>query len=201
MAEKKEQADPCTIVIFGASGDLTSRKLLPALHSLSCEGLLHPQTNVIGLAWTDLTEGAFRDFSTRASWSTRGSSPGARRSARAGLASQSGFPTSAANSKTSDTYAALARLLEQPREGYRDAGQCPFLPCHTAATLPGHRRPARPGRPQQGRPGGGGSLSRSPSAPTSKAPGGSTTSSSPFSPRVRSSGSITTSARKRSRTF
>src|SRR5512137_50833 len=56
MAEKNGQADPCTIVIFGASGDLTSRKLMPALHSLSCEGLLHPQTDVIGLALTDLSQ-------------------------------------------------------------------------------------------------------------------------------------------------
>ena len=38
MAEPKILADPCTIVIFGASGDLTSRKLVPALHSLSSRG-------------------------------------------------------------------------------------------------------------------------------------------------------------------
>ena len=30
--------DTVTIVIFGASGDLTRRKLVPALHSLACEG-------------------------------------------------------------------------------------------------------------------------------------------------------------------
>ncbi|MGI6367527.1 MAG: glucose-6-phosphate dehydrogenase [Anaerolineae bacterium] len=39
-----------TIFIFGASGDLTQRKLVPALHSLNCEGLLHPHTRIIGAA-------------------------------------------------------------------------------------------------------------------------------------------------------
>ncbi len=61
MSEPKTPADPCTVVIFGASGDLTARKLMPALHSLSCEGLLHPQTDIVGLALTDLSDGALRD--------------------------------------------------------------------------------------------------------------------------------------------
>ncbi len=39
-----------TIVIFGASGDLTRRKLVPALHSLACGGLLPSATRVIGVA-------------------------------------------------------------------------------------------------------------------------------------------------------
>jgi len=38
MAEPKILTDPCTIVIFGASGDLTWRKLVPALHSLPATG-------------------------------------------------------------------------------------------------------------------------------------------------------------------
>ena len=59
--ESKNQADPCTIVIFGASGDLTWRKLMPALHSLSCEGLLHRDTRVIGVARTALNWKAFQD--------------------------------------------------------------------------------------------------------------------------------------------
>jgi glucose-6-phosphate 1-dehydrogenase len=59
--EPKIQADACTIVIFGASGDLTWRKLLPALHSLSCEGLLHRDTRVIGVARTALNSKTFHD--------------------------------------------------------------------------------------------------------------------------------------------
>jgi glucose-6-phosphate 1-dehydrogenase len=52
---------PASIVIFGASGDLARRKLVPALHTLACEGLLHPSTRVIGLARTPLSNQAFRD--------------------------------------------------------------------------------------------------------------------------------------------
>jgi glucose-6-phosphate 1-dehydrogenase len=52
---------PATVVIFGASGDLTRRKLVPALHSLSCEGLLPPATRVVGVARTPFSSEAFRD--------------------------------------------------------------------------------------------------------------------------------------------
>ncbi len=50
MNQTNPKARPATIVIFGASGDLTQRKLVPALHSLACDGLLHPQTHVVGVA-------------------------------------------------------------------------------------------------------------------------------------------------------
>jgi glucose-6-phosphate 1-dehydrogenase len=48
------------IVIFGASGDLARRKLVPALHSLGCEGLLSPATQLVGVARTPLSDEAFR---------------------------------------------------------------------------------------------------------------------------------------------
>jgi len=54
-------ASPKAIVIFGASGDLTQRKLGPALHSLSCAGQLPTPTNVIGVGRTVLSDEAFRD--------------------------------------------------------------------------------------------------------------------------------------------
>ena len=44
----RPQPDPCVVVIFGASGDLTSRKLLPALHNLQQEGLTPEQTSILG---------------------------------------------------------------------------------------------------------------------------------------------------------
>jgi glucose-6-phosphate 1-dehydrogenase len=49
------------ITIFGASGDLTSRKVVPALHSLRCAGLLPKTTRIIGVARSQLTEAKFRD--------------------------------------------------------------------------------------------------------------------------------------------
>jgi len=53
--------EPAAIVIFGASGDLTRRKLVPALHTLACGGLLAPATRIIGVARTPLSDQAFRD--------------------------------------------------------------------------------------------------------------------------------------------
>lgn len=43
-------ADPCVIVIFGATGDLTARKLLPALYNLNKEGLLSTHFACVGFA-------------------------------------------------------------------------------------------------------------------------------------------------------
>lgn len=49
-----------TIVIFGASGDLTWRKLVPGLYSLWRKGRLPDDFQVVGFAWTDLETDAFR---------------------------------------------------------------------------------------------------------------------------------------------
>jgi len=51
---------PACVVIFGASGDLTQRKLAPALHSLACAGHLSPQTRVLGIGRRQVTDEAFR---------------------------------------------------------------------------------------------------------------------------------------------
>jgi len=53
-------AEPCTFVVFGASGDLAHRKLLPALLQLSRERLLHPKTAVVGFARREMTDDQFR---------------------------------------------------------------------------------------------------------------------------------------------
>ncbi|MBN1813964.1 MAG: glucose-6-phosphate dehydrogenase [Anaerolineae bacterium] len=52
---------PATVVIFGASGDLARRKLVPALHTLNCEGYLSPATRIVGVARSSLSDEAFRD--------------------------------------------------------------------------------------------------------------------------------------------
>jgi glucose-6-phosphate 1-dehydrogenase len=56
--------DPCVMVIFGASGDLTKRLLVPALYNLHCDGLLPPGFAVVGTAREDLTSDAFRERMT-----------------------------------------------------------------------------------------------------------------------------------------
>ncbi|MGA2984162.1 MAG: glucose-6-phosphate dehydrogenase [Terriglobia bacterium] len=52
--------DPCAMVIFGASGDLTERKLIPALFYLSRERMLPPGFSVVGCARTPHTDDQFR---------------------------------------------------------------------------------------------------------------------------------------------
>ena len=54
-------ADPCTIVIFGASGDLSRRKLVPALYSLAAQNCLARRFAIIGFARTPMTDEAFQD--------------------------------------------------------------------------------------------------------------------------------------------
>ena len=53
--------DPCAIVIFGASGDLTRRKLFPALYSLALRGLLPKQFGVVGVARSEESDDEFRE--------------------------------------------------------------------------------------------------------------------------------------------
>ena len=53
-------APPCILVIFGASGDLTRRKLLPALYNLAEEKLLPDAFAVLGVARNQIPEDAFR---------------------------------------------------------------------------------------------------------------------------------------------
>ncbi len=52
-------ADRCTMVIFGASGDLTTRKLLPALYNLARVNLLPKEFAIVGFAKDDLNQDAF----------------------------------------------------------------------------------------------------------------------------------------------
>ena len=53
--------DPCALVIFGASGDLTKKKLLPALYALAFRRLLPPKFAVVGVARTQESDDDFRE--------------------------------------------------------------------------------------------------------------------------------------------
>ena len=59
-ARAARKGDPCTIVIFGASGDLTKRKLIPALYNLAMEGLLPDELAIVGFARRDIGTDNFR---------------------------------------------------------------------------------------------------------------------------------------------
>src|SRR6202790_2718158 len=53
---------PCVMVIFGASGDLTKRKLIPALINLAQEGLLSQQFAIVGFAFDQMNTDSFRSL-------------------------------------------------------------------------------------------------------------------------------------------
>ena len=57
-------ADPCILVIFGASGDLTKRLLMPALFNLACDRLLPGRFAIVGIAMDQLTTEQFREKMT-----------------------------------------------------------------------------------------------------------------------------------------
>jgi glucose-6-phosphate 1-dehydrogenase len=59
--EVRRAPDPCILVIFGASGDLTKRKLFPALYSLAYRGLLPKNFAVVGVSRTEETDDEFRE--------------------------------------------------------------------------------------------------------------------------------------------
>ena len=58
--DKPNPTEPVTLVVFGASGDLTRRKLLPAIFQLRCQGLLPETSSIIGFARSDKTDESFR---------------------------------------------------------------------------------------------------------------------------------------------
>jgi glucose-6-phosphate 1-dehydrogenase len=55
-----------TLVIFGATGDLARRKLLPALYNLAHEGALPERFNLVGISRREMPDGDFREFAREA---------------------------------------------------------------------------------------------------------------------------------------
>ena len=59
-ARPAQTAPPCTLVIFGATGDLTHRLLMPALYNLSRWGLIGEGFRVVGISRSTLSSGDYR---------------------------------------------------------------------------------------------------------------------------------------------
>src|SRR3954468_3580353 len=55
-----KQATPCVMVIFGATGDLTARKLIPSLYNLKRNNLLANEFAIVGVAMDGLDDDSFR---------------------------------------------------------------------------------------------------------------------------------------------
>ena len=60
MPDSNELAPPCTLVIFGASGDLTARKLVPAIERLATFDRLPDSFALVGVARSPMTDEEFR---------------------------------------------------------------------------------------------------------------------------------------------
>jgi len=53
-------AEPCTVILFGASGDLAKRKVIPAMYDLAIHNALGPRYVIMGFARTPMTDESFR---------------------------------------------------------------------------------------------------------------------------------------------
>jgi glucose-6-phosphate 1-dehydrogenase len=114
------RAGRCTVVVLGAGGDLTSRKLVPALFHLAQHGLLHPKTRVIGVARNALDDAGFRAAMRRAVSDSDEISGFRDRDWRAFAAR---LYYVAGDLADGATYAALRRRLEAAEQGLaEDAG-------------------------------------------------------------------------------
>jgi glucose-6-phosphate 1-dehydrogenase len=58
---KRRMGEPCALTIFGASGDLTQRKLIPALYALAFRSLLPSNFGIVGVARTPMSDDEFRE--------------------------------------------------------------------------------------------------------------------------------------------
>jgi len=79
-------AEPCTIVVFGATGDLAARKLLPALFNLSRDGHLPQSYAIVGFSRREWTDVQFRDEMAKALRAHSRSKPESEREERDFLA-------------------------------------------------------------------------------------------------------------------
>ncbi len=59
-------ADPTNLAIFGATGDLANRKLLPALYNLAHDGALPERFNLVGISRSQMSDEEFRELAMNA---------------------------------------------------------------------------------------------------------------------------------------
>ena len=150
-----------TIVIFGASGDLTSRKLIPALYELYRKKRLPEDTRIVGLLAHQVQHDAWREKLAETTAQFVGKNFDA--AAVAAVRPVDLLPCRA-TSATADDFAALGRL--PGGAGRRASGHADLLPGHRAAVLrAGDRQLGAAGLADEDRAARGGSSSKSPSAP------------------------------------
>jgi glucose-6-phosphate 1-dehydrogenase len=60
LGDDRRQADACTIVILGGAGDLTKRKLIPALYQLQLDGLMPDGVDILGISREEMNDDQYR---------------------------------------------------------------------------------------------------------------------------------------------
>src|ERR671926_316306 len=111
-------AEPCAVVIFGASGDLAKRKLIPALYRLVQERLLPAEFAVVGLGRTPMSDEEYRDKMKAA---VAEFSESKRVDEEVWRSFAAGLHYLPSNIDNPESYAELARRLEEKR-GERGGG-------------------------------------------------------------------------------
>ena len=187
---------PTTLVIFGATGDLAKRKLLPALYNLAHEGALPERFHLVGVSRKEKEHEDYREECEQAirRFSRRKPDEDVLRGFLENVRYVPGeFDDDA-------VYAELEQVLDEFDTGGRGTAQPRLLPVDRPELLPGDRRAARRPRPRPARrrrgagdhreavrhDAGGGARAQPPGAACSRSP--------------RSSASTTTWARRRCRT-
>jgi glucose-6-phosphate 1-dehydrogenase len=102
-------APPAVLVVFGASGDLTTRKLIPAIQRLALRRLLPAGFSVVGVARTEMSDDDFRDR-MRKTVADEGAGPEGRQVWEAFVA---GFRYVAGDYSDPETFARLHEVLDE----------------------------------------------------------------------------------------
>ena len=137
---------PCAMVVFGASGDLTSRLLVPALYNLSRTRLIPEHFALIGVARSDATSESWRDYLYEKLKSYAGKTAGFNggridEEAWSRLADKMSYVQG--DLSRPELYDNLRAALAEADKNSRHAGQRHLLPCRRRTVLlSGHRASA-----------------------------------------------------------
>ena len=134
---------PCAMVVFGASGDLTSRLLVPALYNLSRTRLIPEHFALIGVARSDATSESWRDYLYEKLKSYAGKADGGRINEEAWSRLADKMSYVQGDLSRPELYDNLRAALAEADKNSRHAGQRHLLPCRRRTVLlSGHRASA-----------------------------------------------------------
>ena len=141
-------AGPCGMVLFGVTGDLSRKKVMPAIYDLANRGLLPPGFSLVGFARRDWAD---QDFAADRARLGQGARP--HRVPRGGLeAARRGLPVRAGRlRRRRGVRAACARTIEELDEVRGTGGNHAFYLVDPAGLLRRRRRPAQGARARRRR--------------------------------------------------